>query len=170
MDKPVDNSSPVMAESGQATGDMTMRKRKLTPKQEAFALEVAGGETLSGAYRKAYSADNMAAGSIHREASVLMSNPMVSQRVAALQEERARVVNASEVSDRERVLRKLRALMDSAGAETVQLNAAIALGKSVALFTDVVENRDKPRTVAEIERELDQLLADHGPDLSQTCH
>jgi hypothetical protein len=44
------------------------------------------------------------------------------------------------IPDRERVLTKLRDLLDSAKTETVQLGAAIALGKTAALFTDVTRD------------------------------
>ena len=112
---------------------MTNRTNDLTPKQLHFCRAVVSGQTLSDSYRQAYSADNMSAASIHREASVLMSNPMITQRVERLQRQKDRAVVASSVSDRDRVLTKLRDLMDSAKTESVQLGAAVALGASVAL-------------------------------------
>ena len=89
-------------------------KSKLTPKQREFAELVAGGSSLSDSYRGAYNAANMKAASIHREASVLMSNPMITQRVERLQRAKDRAAVAAGVGDRERVLTKLRDLLDNA--------------------------------------------------------
>lgn len=56
----------------------------LTSKQEAFAQAIADGNTQSDAYRKAYDADGMADTAIHVNASKLMKNTKVAQRVAEL--------------------------------------------------------------------------------------
>lgn len=137
----------------------TVSKKRLTPKQTRFAEAVAAGESLTAAYRLAYSADNMSAAATRNEASKLMANPDVTLMVERLQAERQRQQGIAEVSDRDRVLEKLRVMMDTAKQETVQLNAAIALGKSVALFTDVSEVRQDHRSAADVQRELDDLLA-----------
>jgi hypothetical protein len=57
----------------------------LTPKQEKFAVLVAEGNTQAEAYRQSYEATNMEDNWIYREASVLMDNPKVSQRVKEIQ-------------------------------------------------------------------------------------
>lgn len=57
----------------------------LTAQQEAFAVAVAAGSSLSDAYRAAYKAGRMTAKQIHEEASKLASKPKVSQRIRALQ-------------------------------------------------------------------------------------
>jgi phage terminase small subunit len=59
----------------------------LTPKQEAFCQAVASGMTQADAYRHAYDAKNMQDNSIYREASVLMADPTISQRVQELRDE-----------------------------------------------------------------------------------
>jgi hypothetical protein len=56
----------------------------LTAKQEAFAQAVAGGMTQADAYRSAFSAENMKDSSIHVNASKLMSDAKVTQRVREL--------------------------------------------------------------------------------------
>ncbi len=60
---------------------------KLTPKQEKFCQEMSklGNQRL--AYQNSYSAKNMSEKSIDREASVLMKNPKVTQRLKELSEE-----------------------------------------------------------------------------------
>lgn len=139
---------------------MANRTTDLTPKQQHFCRAVVSGQTLSDSYREAYSAGNMTAASVHREASVLMSNPMVTQRVERLQRQKDRAVVATSVSDRERVLTKLRDMMDSAKTENVQLGAAIALGKTIALFSEVIVNKSETQTIDEIDREIAARIAE----------
>lgn len=59
---------------------------KLTPKQEAFAQAIADGMTQANAYRHAYSAEKMADSSVHVNASKLMADAKIAQRVAELRE------------------------------------------------------------------------------------
>jgi phage terminase small subunit len=97
---------------------MTDTTGKLSAKQEAFvrALLVCGN--ASEAYRQAYSCANMAPGSIHREASLLASNPKVTQRLAQL---RAEAANKA-VLDRSWVLVRLMKLAEVAlGERTIKL-------------------------------------------------
>jgi hypothetical protein len=56
----------------------------LTPQQEKFAREIAGGKSQSDAYRASYKAGRMTAKQIHEEACKLAANPKVSQRRAHL--------------------------------------------------------------------------------------
>lgn len=56
----------------------------LTAKQEAFAQAVADGMSQSDAYRSAYKAEKMAASSVHVNASKLLADTKVAQRVAEL--------------------------------------------------------------------------------------
>ena len=62
----------------------------LTSKQETFAQHIANGSTQADAYRAAYNAENMADGSIWREASLLLDHPKVAQRVSELRSELAK--------------------------------------------------------------------------------
>lgn len=64
----------------------------LTAKQEAFAQAIAAGKSQAEAYREAYSAGGMSDNAIYREASVLVDNPKVAQRVTALKAELAKRV------------------------------------------------------------------------------
>ena len=56
----------------------------LSPKQEAFAQAVAAGMNQSDAYRAAYDASRMKPSSINVNASKLMADAKVSQRVTSL--------------------------------------------------------------------------------------
>ena len=145
---------------------MANRTTDLTPKQQHFCRAVASGCTMSDAYREAYNTNNMKPATVHREAHTLMATPKIATRVEALQRAKDRAVVASSLSDRERVLSKLRDMMDTTEggpAVTAQLRAAELLGKSVGLFKDVVETtrvRSSDEVRAELERMLDAATED----------
>lgn len=143
-----------MAKKGAVSGG-------LTPKQAHFARCVASGMTQAEAYREAY---NCRPGSLkttqQQLASKLMADPMIRRRVERLVRERERGLLASSLSDRERVLRKLRDTMDAEDvtqADSIRLRAAELLGKTVGLFRDVVETTEH-KTAAQIEQELLEVL------------
>ena len=67
---------------------------------------------------------------------------------------------AAGIGDKERVLTKLRDLLDNAQgvpAEQVMLRTADLLGKSVGLYKDV-QVQEQQRSVAEIEAEMEEML------------
>ena len=136
-----------------------MAEKKLTPKQLHFARCIAGGMTQSDGYREAYAVRPLTTQeSIHSSASRLMSNPTVASRVNHLIRLREQAVVASAVTDRERVLSKLRGWMDSAEpTDSVKLRAAELLGKSANLFAtevSVSESKDSTSLAAELEAML----------------
>ncbi len=59
----------------------------LTAKQEKFVQGIIEGMSQADAYRSAYSTSNMSDNAIYREASVLMNNPNISQRLTELREQ-----------------------------------------------------------------------------------
>ena len=139
---------------------MTNRTKDLTPKQFHFCRAAVSGQTLSDSYRESYSAGNMSAASIHREASLLMSNPTITQRVQRLQKALDRATVASSLTDREKVLEKLRYFMNEATPQdSSKIRAAELLGKSIGLFTDVIESKGQPDlSPAELRATLEQKL------------
>ena len=62
------------------------RESMLTAKQEKFVQCIIEGMSQADAYRSAYSTSNMSDNAIYREASVLMNNPNISQRLTELRE------------------------------------------------------------------------------------
>lgn len=62
----------------------------LTPKQELFAQKIAEGMSQADAYRSAYSCKNMSDNAIYREASLLVENPKVAQRLREIRDINAR--------------------------------------------------------------------------------
>lgn len=137
---------------------------KLTSKQEAFAREVAKGKSLSEAYRTVYSAEKMRPATIHVESCKLAAHPKVSQMVERLRGEMDRVTVVSVTSDRERILSRLRALLDSpegTAAENISLKAAHLLGQTLGLYEKRVtmDDRREDRTPEQIRAELEQRIA-----------
>jgi phage terminase small subunit len=140
---------------------MANRTSDLTPKQQHFCRAVVSGCTMSDAYREAYNTSNMKPATVNREAHTLMATPKIATRVEALQRAKDRAVVAASLSDRERVLTKLRDMMDTEEGGPVvmaQIRAAELLGKSVGLFKDVVETKPQ-RSADEIRAELEERLA-----------
>ena len=62
----------------------------LTQKQEEFAKRIVEGMTQIDAYKSSYDADKMTDNSISREASLLMDNPKITQRINELREQLAK--------------------------------------------------------------------------------
>ena len=62
----------------------------LTPKQEIFAQKIAEGMSQADAYRSAYACKNMSDNAIYREASLLIDNPKVAQRLKEIRDMNAR--------------------------------------------------------------------------------
>ena len=62
----------------------------LTEKQEQFVKNILEGMSQADAYRSAYSCKNMSDNAIYREASLLLGNPKVAQRLSELRNELAK--------------------------------------------------------------------------------
>ena len=58
----------------------------LTFKQEEFAKKIVEGLNQADAYRSAYNAENMSDNAVYREASLLVANPKIAQRINELRE------------------------------------------------------------------------------------
>ena len=145
---------------------------KLTPKQEAFAQAVAGGQSYADAYRSAYSSKGKHQ-TVHTEGSKLANDPKVAHRIEMITGQKHRAIARKAVSDRELVVGKLRrwtedGIEPATGEEPTpaQLQAAQLLGRTVALFTDkqVVEGaeRSAEEVAAEIQRRLSDVQAVEG--------
>jgi hypothetical protein len=138
-----------------------MAARDMTPKQLHFCRCVASGMTQADAYREAYEpSDSTTAASIHTLASRLMGQVEIRSRVGTLIAARERAVAASALSDRDKVLSKLRGWMDSAEpTDSTKLRAAELLGKAAGLFTSEINVTTKERDASEVAAELAQRLA-----------
>tara|TARA_R100001086_G_scaffold219117_1_gene135943 strand:+ start:1756 stop:2241 length:486 start_codon:yes stop_codon:yes gene_type:complete len=144
----------------------------LTAKQMHFCRCVASGMAQAEAYREAFSVTAEGRTATHREAaSRLMARADIRARVDALVAQRERSILASALSDRERVLSRLRQWTDTAEpADGNKIRAAELLGKSVGLFRDVVETSEG-KTSDELLSELEAMLdsvPDNQPETEQS--
>ena len=133
----------------------------LTDKQRLFASTLAaGGHSISDAYRAVYSAGNMSAATVRGEASRLAANPHVARMVEQVRAQNAQAEVASALSDRDRVLSRLREWIDEADTDSNRIRAAELLGKTVGLFRDVIQTGSGDRATTEIQAEIEQRLRD----------
>jgi len=135
-------------------------EKKLTPKKLHFARCVASGMTQSDAYREAFNVKTLTKPeSVHQSASRLIADPNVASRVQHLIGMRERAVVASAVTDRERVLSKLRGWMDEAEpSDSVKVRAAELLGKSANLFATDITVNDQRKSSEGLAAEIEALL------------
>jgi hypothetical protein len=138
-------------------------KDGLTAKQEAFAQEVAKGSTLADAYRSAYDAERMKPSSVWNNASQLMQRTQVAHRVEAIQQ----AMEQSSLHDSARlkrlVLERLHVeATKEENSDASRVRSLELLGKTVAMFSDRVEQVESSRSASEIEQELINRLAELG--------
>ncbi len=150
-------------DGGKASGDGadTLVKDKLTSKQTKFVQGVLRGLSQSDAYRAAYDCANMADNSIWREASVLMTNPKVTQRLKTLQARQDDAALLSGLATRQHIQRTLYGLTTDGENDAARLRACELLGKlsDVAAFTERIERVSNDHlTPEEIEAELEAKL------------
>jgi len=153
-------------------------KKKLTPKKLHFARCIASGMSQSDAYREAYTVrPSTTAASVHTCASRIAGDVEVSLRVQHLIGMRERAVAASAVTDRERVLSKLRGWMDEAEpSDSVKVRAAELLGKSANLFATDINVNDQRKSSEGLAAEIEAMLlaanesAEPNTDTSTEVH
>lgn len=153
-------------------------KKQLTPKKLHFARCIASGMSQSDAYREAYTVrPSTTAASVHTCASRIAGDVEVASRVRHLIGMRERAVAASAVTDRERVLSKLRSWMDEAEpSDSVKVRAAELLGKSANLFATDINLNDQRKSSDGLAAEIEALLlaanesAEPNTDTSTEVH
>ena len=123
---------------------------KLTPKQEAFCLAHLETGIASEAYRRSYKTEKMKEKQIWEEASKLLKNPKVAQRLKELREPAVKKAMLT----LERHLERLEKL--SRGAEldkqfSAAISAEVARGKAAGIHIEKFENTNIDKTVNFIE-------------------
>lgn len=142
-----------------APGHVGKAASGLTLKQEAFAVAVADGETLVGAYRKAYDTSAMQQKTVENEACKLAAHHGVAARIQSLTDEKQRKAAHVEARASDRIWRGVWALAE--GDDTPPAVRATALGlaaKLAGMLTDKVEVTT-PGSAHDIEQELIARLA-----------
>ena len=141
----------------------------LTIKQRAFVNEIIKGKlgSYKEAYAKVYDVTLTKQGNIPKwvevEASRLIANPKIALSIQKAIERKEQSVTASSLRTRNYVIEQLYRESKESDSDSSRVRALELLGKSVALFTDVTEER-KARDTDEIERDietkLEQLIAE----------
>ena len=143
-------------------------KDGVTDKQRLFChLHATCGYSLYRSYSEAFDSENMKESTIRREASKLIANnPAIATLCERLSTEKQRVAHShaltQSVSDRDRVLSKLRHYTDHAESEANAIRSVVELGRTCGVFQDTVEiksERSSDEILNELQTKLDQLTA-----------
>jgi phage terminase small subunit len=108
----------------------------LTAKQEKFVQCIIEGMSQADAYRSAYSTKRMTNNAIYREASVLMTNPNISQRVKELRE---KLMNKKVMSAQARLEWLTEVIKDEGINMTDRLRASDQMNKMQGEYVQKVE-------------------------------
>ena len=148
---------------------LVSKEPDLTIKQRAFVNEIVRGMlgSYKEAYAKSYDVTLTKAGKIPKwvevEASKLIANPKIALSLHKAIERKETSVTASSLRTRNYVIEQLYRESKESDSDASRVRALELLGKSVSLFSDVIEER-KARDTDEIERDietkLEQLLAE----------
>ncbi len=148
---------------------LVSKEPDLTIKQRAFINEIVKGKlgSYKEAYAKVYDVTLTKAGKIPKwvevEASKLIANPKIALSLHKAIERKEHSVTASSLRTRNYVIEQLYRESKESDSDASRVRALELLGKSVSLFSDVIEER-KARDTDEIERDietkLEQLLAE----------
>lgn len=126
----------------------------LTPKQEAFATEVASGKSQADAYRAAYRAENMKPPTVQKRASELMARGDIAGRVAELRKpiaDKAQMTLESHLRD----LMMLRNMAVKEKQISAAITAEIARGKAAGVH---IEKSEQMVTTRELPASVDDFV------------
>ena len=137
---------------------------KLTPKQRNFVNALVKGKvkSIKEAYAKSYEVKLNEDGTIPKwcsvEASKLMANnPNITQALERGIKQRESSVLASHMRTKNYVLERLLAESKEADRGSERIKALELLGKSIAMFTDNIQQTET-RSVGEIEEEIEERI------------
>ena len=118
---------------------------QLTPKQEKFSqLVAAGDQCFSDCYRNAYDTQRMTNKQINEEASLLASNPKVTQRVEQI---KAPVINKTQIKRDDIIVSLLRAV--DLAEQTAQTGAMVSALRELGKLIDAYPAEKKELTVSD---------------------
>jgi phage terminase small subunit len=120
----------------------------LTAKQEAFVQSIIQGMSQADAYRSAYSCKNMSDNSVYVNASKLMADTKVAQRVKELREQLAK---PSIMSAQERLEWLTKLILSDEETTSDKLKAADIMNKMQGEYVQKVEADVKSEVTINIE-------------------
>ena len=147
--------------------EVVKKETDLTMKQRAFVNEIVKGKlgSYKEAYAKVYDVQLTKTGKIPKwvevEASKLVANPKIALSIQKAIEKKEQSVVASSLRTRNYVIERLYEESKQADSDSSRVRALELLGKSVSLFSDVIEtkeSRSSDEIEADIEEKIEQLL------------
>tara|TARA_R100001377_G_scaffold77907_2_gene55418 strand:+ start:560 stop:1048 length:489 start_codon:yes stop_codon:yes gene_type:complete len=139
------------------------KEPELTIKQRAFVNEIVRGKlgSYKEAYSKIYDVQLTKTGKIPKwcevEASKLVASPKIALSIKRAIERKESGLIASSLRTKNYVIEQLYNQSISADTSASKIRALELLGKSVALFSDVVETKEA-RTTIDIEQDIEERL------------
>jgi len=149
--------------------ELVKKDTPLTLKQRAFVNEIVKGKlgSYKEAYAKVYDVTLTKAGKVPKwvevEASKLVANPKIALSLHKAIERREQSVTASALRTRNYVIERLYKESKESESDASRVRSLELLGKTVAMFSDVLEERsarDSEEIERDIEAKLEQLLAE----------
>ena len=149
--------------------ELVKKDTPLTLKQRAFVNEIVKGKlgSYKEAYAKVYDVTLTKAGKVPKwvevEASKLVANPKIALSLHKAIERREHSVTASALRTRNYVIERLYKESKESESDASRVRSLELLGKTVAMFSDVLEERsarDSQEIERDIEAKLEQLLAE----------
>ena len=143
--------------------EIVKKKDQLTIKQRAFVDEIIKGKlgSYKEAYAKVYDVALTKEGKIPKwvevEASKLVANPKIALSIQKAIDKRETSAVASNLRIKNYVLERLYKESQEADSDSSRVQALHLLGKTVALFSDVVETKEA-RTTDQIEEEIEERI------------
>lgn len=119
----------------------------ITPKQENFCLAYLETGNASEAYRRAYDAGGMSQNALNREASLLVDNPKVAQRLIELREPIMKR-HAITVDDLLRELEEARALAMSIESPAPAVSATMGKAKLLGMDKQIIDHTSSDRSMS----------------------
>lgn len=152
-----------MSEQEKTKLKLVSKETPLTIKQRQFVDEIIKGKlgSYKEAYAKVYDVTLTKANKIPKwvevEASKLVANPKIAQSIHKAIERKETVTVASSLRTRNYVIDQLYRESKESDSDSARIRALELLGKSVSLFSDVVETKEA-RTSDEVERDIEERI------------
>tara|TARA_R110000803_G_scaffold26138_1_gene62142 strand:- start:674 stop:1153 length:480 start_codon:yes stop_codon:yes gene_type:complete len=143
---------------------LVSKDTKLTIKQRNFVDEIVKGKLGSqiDCYMKVYDVTLTSTGAIpkhaHVDCSRLICNPNVSLAIARAMKRKETNAVASSLKTRSYVIEQLYRESKESDSDSARIRALELLGKSVSMFSDVVETKEA-RTSDEVEADIEERIS-----------
>ena len=152
-----------MSEQEKTKLKLVSKETPLTIKQRQFVDEIIKGKlgSYKEAYAKVYDVTLTKANKIPKwvevEASKLVANPKIAQSIHKAIERKETVTVASSLRTRNYVIDQLYSESKESDSDSARIRALELLGKSVSLFSDVVETKEA-RSSDEVEADIEERI------------